>query len=63
MAAEKNTIITTIRLPRDIRDWLRQRANYYGGSPNSELVRCCRLAMERDGVNAGKDRAVAATPE
>jgi len=37
-----------------VRDWLRQRADYFGGSPNTELVRCVRTAMERE---VGKDRA------
>jgi len=56
-AAAKNTVVTTVRLPRDVRDWLKQRAVYFGGSPNAELVRCCRAAMERE---AAKDRATVA---
>jgi hypothetical protein len=61
MRTEKDTVVTTIRMPREVREWLQQRANYYGGSPNTELVRCCRLAMEREGASAsGKDRTVAA---
>lgn len=60
MAAEKNTIVTTVRMPREVRDWLRQRADYFGGSPNTELVRCCRMAMEREGV-PGKDRHASGT--
>lgn len=61
MAAEKNTIITTVRMPRDIRDWLRQRANHFGGSPNAELVRCCRVAMDSEA--AAKARVSATSPE
>jgi hypothetical protein len=54
--AEK--IVTTVRLPRDMHDWLMERANYFGTSPNIELVRFCRLAMESEG--AGKDRTTVA---
>ena len=51
----KNQIfITTIRLPLDLCAWLRQRAAYYGGSPNAEMVRCCREAMERERTAKGQ---------
>jgi hypothetical protein len=53
-ATSPKIIVTTVRLPQDVRDWLRQRADYFGGSPNTELVRCVRTAMERE---VGKDRA------
>jgi hypothetical protein len=56
-SAPKNTTVTTVRLPRDVREWLKRRADYFGGSPNTELVRCCRVAMESE---AGKDRTTAA---
>jgi hypothetical protein len=49
-------VVTSVRLPIDIVHWLKQRAAYYGGSYNAELVRCCRFAMETD---AAKDRKVA----
>jgi hypothetical protein len=35
-------------LPRDIQAWLRERADHYGTSPNAEMVRLCRLAMDAE---------------
>jgi hypothetical protein len=58
-APAKDTVVTTVRMPRDMHDWLKQRAAYFGGSPNAELIRCGRAAMERERA-AGKDRATAA---
>jgi hypothetical protein len=49
-------VITSVRIPVDIARWLKNRAAYYGGSYNAELVRCCRFAMEAD---AAKDRKIA----
>ena len=59
-------VVTSVRLPIDIVEWLKQRANYYGGSYNAELVRCCRSVMEADaakGRKVAKDRASAAAAE
>jgi hypothetical protein len=59
-APAKDTVVTTVRMPRDMHDWLKQRAAYFGGSPNAELIRCGREAMERKRADAGKDRTTAA---
>jgi hypothetical protein len=59
-------VITSVRMPIDIVAWLKQRATYYGGSYNAELVRCCRFAMEADAAKdrkVAKDRASAAAAE
>jgi hypothetical protein len=47
-APPKDVLVTTVRLPRDIQAWLRERANHYGTSPNAEMVRLCRLAMDTE---------------
>jgi hypothetical protein len=52
----KEIVVTSVRLPLDIVEWLKGRAAYYGGSYNAEMVRCCRLAMDAD---AAKERKVA----
>jgi hypothetical protein len=52
--AKNQIFITTIRLPLDLREWLRHRAIYFGGSPNAEMVRCCREAMERERTAKGQ---------
>jgi plasmid stability protein len=52
MRTPGNTI-TTIRLPKDVQQWLRERAAYYGGSASAEIVRLCRQAMDAD-VGIGK---------
>jgi hypothetical protein len=53
----REIVVTSVRLPIDIVEWLKKRAAYYGGSYNAELVRCCRFAMEAD---AAKERKVVA---
>jgi hypothetical protein len=47
-APPKDVLVTTVRLPRDIQTWLRERADHYGTSPNAEMVRLCRLAMDAE---------------
>lgn len=62
----REIVVASVRLPVDIVEWLKQRAAYYGGSYNAELVRCCRFAMEADaakGRKVTKDRASAAAAE
>jgi hypothetical protein len=50
-----------ITTPRDVREFLEERAVYHGGTLSAEAVRSIRERMEREkGVNAGKDRASAA---
>jgi hypothetical protein len=56
----KDIIVTTVRLPRDVKAWLRERADHFGGSPNAELVRLCRLAMD---ANDKSGRTAAAASE
>jgi hypothetical protein len=58
-AKNQNFFITTIRLPVDLRDWLRQRADYFGGSQNTEIVRCCREVMAHE--RGAKGQAASAT--
>jgi hypothetical protein len=60
----RDVIVTTVRLPRDIQAWLRERGARYGGSHNAELVRFCRLAMEKaEAEAAAKARRSAAATE
>jgi hypothetical protein len=45
-------VITT---PRDVREFLEERAIYHGGTLSAEAVRSIRERMERErGVNAGR---------
>ena len=37
-----------LRLPHDLKDWLRAEAEKNGASQNSEVIRALRAAMERD---------------
>ena len=50
----REIVVTSVRLPIDIVEWLKSRAAYYGGSYNAELVRCCRFAMEADSAKERK---------
>jgi hypothetical protein len=57
---DTDTIVTSIRLQRPVHAWLKDRADYYGSSVNSELIRLLRLAMDAEGK---KDRASGTAPE
>lgn len=37
-----------LRIPADLKDWLRQEAERNGASQNSEIIRALRAAMERN---------------
>jgi predicted HicB family RNase H-like nuclease len=37
-----------LRLPADLKDWLKAEAEKNGASQNSEVIRALRAAMERD---------------
>jgi hypothetical protein len=56
-AADSSRVMITT--PRDVREFLEERAIYHGGTLSAEAVRSIRERMEREGVNAGKDRASA----
>jgi hypothetical protein len=56
----KDIIVTTVRLPRDVKAWLRERADHYCGSASAELVRLCRLAMEAEADAKARRSATAA---
>ena len=43
----------TVRLPRDIRDWLAAQAERNATSINSEIIRACRAAMDRQARGDG----------
>src|SRR5260370_28394523 len=45
-----------VTVPRDVREWLEERAKYHGSSLSAETVRSIRERMERE-------RAAAATAE
>jgi hypothetical protein len=59
-ADTKRRVLVTI--PADVREWLEERARYNGGTISAEACRSIRERMERERVNAGKDRS-AASPE
>jgi hypothetical protein len=67
---DTDTVVTSIRLQRPVHAWLKERADYYGSSVNSELIRLLRSAMDSEGKSrrseheraVGKDRAIA-SPE
>jgi hypothetical protein len=43
-ADSKRTLVT---LPRDVREWLEERARYHGATMSAEVVRSIRERMER----------------
>lgn len=62
----REIVVTSVRLPIDVVEWLKQRANYYSGSYDAEIVRCCRSAMEANAARerkAAKDRKPAVAAE
>ena len=46
-----------VTVPRDVREWLEERARFYGGTMSAEAVRSMRERMEREHAAADKDRA------
>lgn len=46
-----------VRLPAEVYDWLGNRAEYYGTSINSTIVRLCRDEMEREAKAAARAKA------
>jgi len=40
-----------IRLPENLKAWIKSQATSNGSSQNSEVVRCIRERMERDKIN------------
>jgi hypothetical protein len=54
--ADSKRVLVTV--PRDVREWLEERARYHGGTLSAEVVRSTRERMERE---AGKDRATSIT--
>jgi hypothetical protein len=59
-ATDSKRVLVTV--PRDVREWLEDRARYHGGTISAEVVRSARERMERE-AGAGKDRAAAANAE
>jgi hypothetical protein len=59
-AADSKRVLVTV--PRDVRDWLEERAKYHGGTLSAEVVRSTRERMERESA-AGANRLTAATTE
>jgi hypothetical protein len=62
MKAAEGSRRVLVTVPPDVRRWLEERAKFNGGTMSSEVTRALRSRMEREGVNAAKDRA-AASPE
>jgi hypothetical protein len=56
-AADSKRVLVTI--PIDARQWLEERAQYNGSTISAEATRSIRERMERERVNAGKDRSAA----
>jgi hypothetical protein len=51
-AIDSKRLLVTV--PLDVRQWLEERARFYGGTMSSEVVRAMRERMERE---TAKDRA------
>ena len=54
-AADSKRVLITV--PRDVREFLEERARYHGGTISAEAVMAIRQRMERE--RAAKDRAAA----
>jgi hypothetical protein len=56
-AADSKRVLVTV--PRDVREWLEERARYHGGTLSAEVVRSTRERMERE-RGAAQDRKIVA---
>jgi hypothetical protein len=56
MKAAPNSKRILITAPRDVREFLEERARYHGGTLSAEAVRSIRERMERESADA-KDHA------
>jgi hypothetical protein len=45
-----------LRVPADVKAWMKEQADLNGCSQNSEVIRALRAAMARDGQNVAGDR-------
>jgi hypothetical protein len=54
-AADSKRVLVTV--PRDVREWLEERARYHGGTLSAEIVRSARERMERERTAASKAHA------
>lgn len=59
-APESQKVLITV--PREVREWLEQRATYHGGTLSAEALRCIRERMERQ-RGAAPDRKIVAIAE
>jgi hypothetical protein len=57
-ATDSRRVLVTV--PREVREWLEERARYHGGTISAEVVRSARERMKRE-AGAGMDRAAAAS--
>jgi hypothetical protein len=57
-AADSTRVLVTV--PKDVREWLEERARYNGATLSAEVTRSLRDRMERE---ATKDRKPEAAPE
>lgn len=60
---KKDSTRVLLTVPREIRQWLESEARYTGSTMSAEACRAIRERMEREGISAGKDRAIAAMQE
>jgi hypothetical protein len=60
-AADSKRVLVTI--PRDVREWLEERAKYHGGTLSAEAVRSMRERMERERATAASERFTVAAAE
>jgi hypothetical protein len=56
MKAAPNSTRVLITTPRDVREWLEQRARYHGGTISAEAVRSIRERMERERAAMGAEQ-------
>jgi hypothetical protein len=59
-AIDSKRVLVTV--PRDVREYLEERAKYHGGTLSAEAVRSVRERMERE-RSAESNRATAAMAE
>jgi hypothetical protein len=54
MVRNKEVEVVTVRVPRDVKEWLERQSSHHLSSQNSEVVRCirARMAAEQHGGGA-----------
>jgi hypothetical protein len=56
-AHKMNTVRLTIKVPPDVKRWLAERAEHFGGTMGSEVSRCLRASMAADAASKRRDQS------